>query len=327
MGIVSWVSGVKRKYQKQRVLDQELQAIIEMAVDTADPTIRQVGRYRKALREPVMSAMGYCTSLVESIPGPVRLSRSRYYADPLVKAVFVSADQMIDLLQSAVQNELLPKGPNGDEVVALLTMAKTERTIYTHAQQNDMMVGDVAKRTINFIDHRVVALAPSQEMTQKGLEHRAVEVMATVAMEKISTLRSEIAELREHKIHLQSMRRILRGRNHAIDLFAQPSYESKHKIDQLNEQLARLEAELEAAGNKLATPSDALGILTQTMEGISESLVLRQQSLRIDWKNVMLGTRADDEGNDISLAELTLGEDLQRWAVMVKFRPEDVEEG
>jgi len=43
--------------------------------------------------------------------------------------------------------------------------------------------------------------------------------------------------------------------------------------------------------------------------------------------NVLLDGRDNEEGNDISLAELTVGEELQRWAVMVTFRPADVEAG
>ena len=40
--------------------------------------------------------------------------------------------------------------------------------------------------------------------------------------------------------------------------------------------------------------------------------------------NVLLDERNTLGGNDISLAEFSVGE-LQRWAVMVNFRTEDVQ--
>jgi len=323
--IVSWMSAFGSRYKEQRRHDQELLAATDLVVDVADPTIRQVGKYQKDLRGAVNAAIGYCANLVDDIPGPVRLSRNQYHADPLVKAVFASGDQMMEILKSAVENQSLQDWKNGDEGVALLTMARTGRTIFGYEKHKDMMLGDVAKRTVNFIDHRIVALSPILSTTKKKLQHRALEVLATVAMERITTIRGNIAELQERKIHLQSIHRILKGRNRTMDLFAHPSYETTQKINKVKQQLVEVETELEAERGRLATPADSLTLLEEIIASPDESLIMERKSLRVDWMNVLLDGRDNVEGNDISLAEFSVGEELQRWAVMVTFQPEDVE--
>ncbi|MCF6187402.1 MAG: hypothetical protein L3J49_08010 [Desulfobulbaceae bacterium] len=51
---------------------------------------------------------------------------------------------------------------------------------------------------------------------------------------------------------------------------------------------------------------------------------MEKKKLRVDWMNVLLDEQNSSEGNDISPARFSVGE-LQRWAVMVTFRPEDVQ--
>lgn len=322
--IVSWMASIGSRYKEQRRHEKELRVVTDLIVDVADPTIKQVGRYQKDLREAVTAAIGYCADLVDDIPGPVRLSRNRYYADPLIKAVFASGDQMMELLKSAVEDKSSQDWKHKGEGVALLTMARTERTIFGYEKHNDMLLGDVAKRTVNFIDHRIVALSPILSATKKKLQDRALEVLATVAMERITTIRGNIAELRERKVQLQSIHRILTGRNRTMGLFAHPSYETGQKINKVKQQLVEVEAELEAERGRLATPADSLTLLEEIMASPDESLIMDRKSLRVDWMNVLLDGKNSAEGNDISLAEFSVGKELQRWAVMVTFQFEDV---
>lgn len=323
----SWVSRFRQRFRQKRTQEHELRVTIEKIVDLVDPDIRQVRRYQQVLRQPVIAAMEHCGTMVEQIPGPVRLDRGRYYADPLVRTVFVSAEQMKEIVNGAVENGSGQEWQGEKEAVALLTMTRTERTIFTHEQQKNMVVGDVAKRTINFVDHRIVEPTPSLTRTKIRLQHRGIEVMATLALEKIDTLRAGIAELRERKIHLQSMRRILGGRNHALNLFSRPSVENSNKIQRINGQLAELDAELEVVQDRLATPADSLLLLRQHIESIADSITVRQKQLRVDWMNVLQDEQIGDEGQDIALAELSFGEDMQRWAVMVKFPLDEKRDG
>ena len=324
-GLVSRLLTITSRFLGRTRLDPDLRNAIELVVDIVDPDIRQVGRYRQRLRAPVSAAMEYCASLVDELPGPVRLSHGRYYDDPLVKAVFVSDEQMMTVVQSALQ-AASARESKSSEMVGLLTMTRTERTIFAHEQQGDMMVADVAKRTVNFTDHRIVALSPGLGMATEKLRNRAVEVLATVVMEGITTIRSALAELREQKVRLQFLRRMLKGRNQAASLFAHPTRETEREVERINQQLNEIERQLQETGTPLATPRDALQLVGESIGSPDASLVLQRKRFRVDWMNVLLDEQETSEGNDITLARFTAGE-LQRWAVLVHFRPEDVQAG
>lgn len=322
-GLFSWISTMGDRFRVRSRPDPDLLAAIELVVDVADPDIRQVRGYRQELRGPVSAAMAYCDSLVDKLPGPVRLSRSHYYDDPLVKAVFPSYAQMKTVVQSALQAASFQEEKDAD-MFGLLTMSRTERTIFTHEQQGDMLVADVAKRAVNFTHHRIVALSPALDTAIENLRKRALEVLARVTMEKIFTIRSTVEELREQQVRLQSLRRIVTGRNHAKFLFAHPTRETEREIERINQQLNEIEGKLEKAGAQLATPKDALKLVRESIGTPDASLVLQRKRLRVDWMNVLLDEQDSSEGNDITLAEFTAGE-LRRWAVLITFRKRDIQ--
>ena len=316
---VSWIQGFGQRYQASRAREQILRQATDMVVEVADPRIRQVGRYRKILRSPMQGAMEYCSTLVDSIPGPVRLSRQQYHADPLVKAIFVSAEELEEVLRLAPENSGLPDHKKERDSVALLTMTRKEKTIFKHEQQGDIISRDVKKRTVSFIDHRLVASSATLGKTKELLKDRGLEVLATIAMERIASLRGDLAELRERREYLKSMRRMLDGRSRTQELFSRPDHETTEKLRKLKKLIREVEAEVESARQKIERPEDGLALLQGIMDQPGDTLIAHDQTLRLDWMNVLLDNKDDSKGNDISLAELSIKDELQRSAVLVVF--------
>jgi len=322
-GIVAWIHAFGQRYQADRAREQVVLHAIDMIVEVADPGIRQVRGYKKILRSPVAGAMEYCRSLVDSIPGPVRLSRHQYHADPLVKAIFTSADELVEVLRIALASHDLPGHKKERDCIALLTMDKAEKTIFRHDQQGDVILRDVKSRTVNFSDHRLVAPDFTMDNSKDQLRELALEVLATKAMEQIVTFRGNLAELRERRVHLKSMRRIFGGRSHTLELFAVPDPETAEKLRKIKKLLAEVEAEIETARDKFETPEDALALLQTIITHPEEALILRNQTLRVDWMNVLVKDN-QKEGKDIALAELSVKDGLfQRSAVLVEFSLSD----
>jgi hypothetical protein len=317
-GIAAWIQGFGQRYQADRAQEQIVRQATDMIVKVSDPGIRQIGRYRKILRSPVAGAMEYCTSLVDSLPGPVRLSRQQYHADPLVKAIFTSADELEEVLRIVPENRDLPDHEKGRDFIALLTMAKTEKTIFRHQQQGDVILRDVKSRTVNFSDHRLVAPSSTMDNSKELLRHRALEVLATIAMERIASFRGNLAEMRERREHLKSMRRIFGGRKHTQELFAGPDRDTAEKLRKVKKLLTEIEAEIETARQEFETPEDALALIQKIMNQPEDALITRDQTMRVDWMNVLVDGN-DAEGNEISLAELSVTDELQRSAVLVEF--------
>jgi hypothetical protein len=317
----SWIQGFGQRHMASQVREQVLRQATDMVIDVADPRIRRVRRYRKSLRSPMKGAMEYCSSLVDSIPGPVRLSRQQYHADPLVKAMFVSADELEEVLRIASENNDLYDQENGRDSVALLTMTRKEKTIFKNEQQGDVILHDVKKRTVNFVDHRLVASSATLDMTKELLKDRGLELLATIAMGRIASLQGDLAELRERREYLKAMRRMLSGRSRTQELFSKPDHETVEKLRKLENLIEEVEGEVDLTRQKIEMPEDGLTLLLEIMKQPEDTLITNEQNLRLDWMNVLLSDKDKSKGNNITLAELSIKDELQRSAVLVVFSP------
>ena len=294
---------------------QSLARTIEELVQIADPKIKLAPRYRQVLFPPVEAALSHCRRMAAAIPGPVRLHQKTYYDNPLVKALFRTVEEMESLLREA--RKAAADG-GGKELFALLTMTKMETVVYGHKQQGEMILGDVPMKAVTFVDHRIVSPSPDLQTTITGLVQRSLEILATVAMEEIASLKANLAELRERRARLSSMQRILRGKRQTFEIFAQPELEDAAKLDQLQTLLSETESEIETAKKAIEFPEQELGYLQRIMASPGGTLALRDQSLKLNWMNVLV-EGGDEPFHRIDLAELTLNEDLRRSAVLVSF--------
>lgn len=318
-GNEGWFGAVWRQYQERRAGAEVLRQATEQVVETADPVIRQARGYRKVLRTPVAGAMDYCRSLIDALPGPVVLSRSRYHADPLVKAIFASPDELEEVLRISPETTRLREQGSRGEVVAMMTMLKQEKTVFGHQQEGEIIRRDVAQRAVSFYDHRIVAPSPDLERTRDGIVRRGLEVLATVAMEGITTLRSRKAELREKREYLKGILKIMGGKSHVLEIFAAPDPEHLEQYRKAERALAEVERELEELREQMATPEHALNYLQGVMHKAGNELVVQDQTFRLNWMGVRVEDQPESEGNDITLAEFSLREEFRRSAVLVKF--------
>lgn len=318
MRTINWLQQWLARLDQHRQHRRALLVTLEAIVDIADTKIRLAHRYRQALFGPVETAASYCRQLVQDLPGPVRLHPESYHGDPLVKAIFASPEEMEITLRQA-RNTDFPG--NGENLYGLLTMGKNEKTIYGHQQQGELLVRDVAMRAVTFTDHRVVALSDDLQATKGLLQQRALEILATVAMENIATLRARLAELRERRERLAAMHRILGGKRRTLELFPQGEQGRSEKVGELQALLKTTEAEIETARQGLASPEEVLVHLHRILISPAETLVLKPFSQSLNWMNVIVAAndQSQEESHLITLAELVLKQEQQRWAVLVFF--------
>ena len=314
----AWIGQVWQRLQPRATGHDPIVQATDLVVQIADPVIRQAKRYRQVLADPIAGSMRYFQSLLETIPGPVILDRSRYYDDPTVKALFASPDELDEVLRFNPEiNKLRQQGLTG-EMVAMMTMLQQERTIFGHKQEGELLVRDVRQQAVSFTDHRIVAPAADFGATKTGIVNRGLEVLATVAMERITTLRANKAELQGKKEYLQAMIKILGGRSHRQELFAVPTAHNRGELQKARQALAEVEQELETLRQRIALPEQSLEYLEEVMRQPEEMLVVQRQNLRLNWKGVRVDDEPDSEGNDIALAEFSM-EDVRRSAVLVTF--------
>lgn len=323
-GVGAWLNNAFQLIVGPRGQNGGIGEATELIVDIADPSIRRVGSYQRLLRSSVSTAVDYCTSLVASIVGPLQLNSAQYHADPRVRAFFTSPKQVDEVLRVAGrtwdQNDVHDQG----ECVALLTMDMAEKTVFGHQQQGNMMLGESATRVVNFSDHHLVLPSPSLEEARKQLTKRAMEVLATEAMKQITEIRGDLAEHRERRERLQAMLRILGGSRHTRDIFSVSTQEETSKIRKIKEELTAINASIETERSKIETPRKVLALLQETMEAPERALVAANQTIRLNWMNAVSNNGDTGEGDIITYTMLSIPDELQRSAVLVKVNPSDL---
>lgn len=317
--IGSWFKDTWHHYQEHKRQEKMLHGITEHVVDVADPLIRQAKRYQKVLRDPITGSMDYCASIIGTVPGPVNLSRKGYHSDPLVKSLFASPEELEEVIRISPEVTASREKGTVGEVTALLTMVSQEQTIFGYQKKGEQIIRDVPQQAVSFHDHRVVSLDTDLSRTKNKIMHRGLEALATVAMEKITTLRSKRAELREKREYLKGVRRILGGKNHMMEMFAAPAPEQREEYRKAEKKLAEVEQELDVLRDKIATPEHSLGYLESIMKRPDDSLKMQDQSFRLDWKGVRVDDTPESEGNEITLVEFSVMEEIRRSAVLVTF--------
>lgn len=316
--IGAWFGSIWQQFQSQATADDPVVQATDRVVQIADPVIRQAKRYRQVLADPVAGSMRYFQSLLATIPGPVALDRNRYYDDPTVKALFASPEELDEVLRLNPEiNKLRKQGLRGD-MVAMMTMLQQERTIFGHKQEGELLVRDVRQQAVSFTDHRIVAPSADLDTAKDGIVNRGLEVLATVAMERITTLRANKAELQGKKEYLQGMVKIFGGRSHRQELFAAPTAHNREELRKVEQMLAEVERELEEVRQRIALPEQSLAHLEEIMRQPETMLIARRQSLRLNWMGVRVDDEPGSEGNEITLAEFSM-EDVRRSAVLVTF--------
>lgn len=304
-------------YQRRKEEQQRLVRMIEEIVDIADPKIRRTSHYQRTLRQPVLEAVSYFSDLTGRIPGPVRLSKESYGTEPVIQALFTKAEDVELLLNNSQDVDALRKNGYRGDAIGLLTMDKEEKTIFGYEKHGELIQRDVTQRTVNFTGHRIVAPCPELEQTKAGVIHRGVVVLATVAMEKITNLRTEISELRQKRDYLSGFIQILNGKTKLHSHFAIPDPETLEELEKAKTAKAEVEAELQARLDKLSYPEDSLRYLKEIMLQPADSLTMGSASLRLNWMNVLVAENTDEESNTITLAEMSLAHRLHRYATFV----------
>ena len=317
-GIGGWMRTLWQKLHPQVEADQMVRLATEQVVQIADPAIRQARHYRQVLHDPIIGAMTYFRSLIEMIPGPVVLDRNRYYDDPTVKALFASPDELDEVLRLNPEiNKLRQQGCKG-EVAAMMTMLRNERTMFGHKQDGEMLVRDARQQAVSFSDHRIVAPGPDLNVVKAGIVNRGLEVLGSVAMERITTPRAKKAELEGKKEYLQGMKKILGGKSHRQAMFAAPSVHNREELRKVEQLLTEVTQEIDERRQQIALPEQSLGYLEAILREPENMLHVRSLNLRLNWMGVRVDEEPGSEGNDITLAEFSM-EEIQRSAVLVTF--------
>ena len=278
-----------------------IEAAIERAVDGTDTRLRLLPGYRKRLREPVIHAIDHVVALVDAIPPSLVASRSEFNVDPRLAALFVSAEQMLDMLgrDRAMINFLKEASAGVERMTALLLAQRIEKNVLGMELAGEQVRRDVAQLTVSFRNQRLVDVADNETETRRLLKRRAFDHLLSLAL-------ARIAELREERTDLARQRDVLRHKLLTLERngwsFEAGEGEPADPAS-LQSELADIETQLEDLGTDASVLNTHLDIVADQLAQAEKLLQLETVHMRLDSMNVQRDAN-DEAGRDVVLPEI-----------------------
>jgi hypothetical protein len=225
-----------------------VKAAIEHSVDFTDPLIRLVTGYKKKLRPAVIRALDYVGALVDAMPLPVMLDRKGYDNDPRLRTYFISFDDMQKIIDGdqnlrnyrREHDEPLPR------VYALMVMDKQERAILGVELSGDIVMHGVPQVTVSFDSHQFIDPCGDENETRLQLKHRALDHLLSLALRRITVVKTERVTLKRDRALLRSKLDLLQRTGLG---FSKAKTDEQIGIADAEELLKKIEAELIELGD------------------------------------------------------------------------------
>jgi hypothetical protein len=284
---------------------------IERTVDGTDPWLRAVTGYRKKLRPAVLRAMDYVLALVDELPPPVLMGIESYREDPLVKAFFISAEEMREIFGKDRSMTDFLRGPEAGApmVTALLFMEKKENRIFGAEMADDRVMRDVPQVTVTFESHRLMDPAGNEGETRRRLKKRALDYLIRIALQRISAAKSERKDLERRNALLQAKLDVLRRGGWG---FNEDTSSLDEDIAGLEENLRQIESQLSALGSDDRMLASYLDIIIDVLGHPEAHLIGGKETLIVDCMRIR---REQASSNAPELALTTLCDSAGRCRV------------
>ena len=296
-----------KQWLHERQLENE---VLDHLVETVDPQIKKVRGHRNKLREPLAICKEYGDKLVATIPGPILADPMKWSATPQLKALFAGAENTEQLLAAEPGAE--PAG------YLLLTMTRTEKTIFGRKKRGEMIVGDARMQTVTFTDHKVFPLGATETEARAALEQLSIETIILTASQKLVEVLAELSDLHQQQSSLKAMSKMFGGAGRSHNVFGVQSLEQREKLEQVTELLEETEQDLELYRSKLETPTQRLDSLAEYLSRPEKILTSDPFSLMLDWRNVIID-QPEERAVTLDLTQFSLPDEMQRDGVLIGF--------
>ncbi|MBU0751842.1 MAG: hypothetical protein KJ787_11265 [Gammaproteobacteria bacterium] len=291
MGLFDWL-------RPPPALDAKTGALIGHAVATVDPRLKMVGGHERTLAEPVRHAFDYCERVALAIPGPFEISRAAFAADPLVHALFGSADDVEQMLARSqcvrdylAGHAVVPPG----QCCALLGMRRHVTAGFGTRLMGEVIRHDEPQQALSFTDHTLAE--PSHDLD--GAQQRLAMAMFDGLLKGFVAHVDEVHEERRELLDEQAIARA-RARSQGPESHTR--------------RLAELQERLRETVDALQ-PERLLETLTAYLAAPEASLRLDPVKLAVDRLGIIADP--DDQHADIlRFVELTT-RDQRRWVSMI----------
>lgn|GEM_PF-412784 len=297
--------------------DPVVREALERVGELVDPMLKAaVSDFDRTLSAPITHAMSYCDDLVGALPGPVDVNRNSFATDPLVHALFATADDIPLMLgrSQAVRDFLAEPESRGQEhFFALFAARRVQRQQLAMAEEGGVIRTDVPQTVLYFSAQTLIEPSCLVDETRQRLRRKALESLLLTFQAHVEDLRDERDKLRTNLSVERSQRKALQG--------------SSGDDDAYTRRLERLDRTLRDKAESLM-PEQLVAALADHLRAPEQALFLTPVSIVIDRMGIVQerpSDAADDERDAFRLnfPELTTRDRRQHLAALARIRRDE----
>jgi hypothetical protein len=280
---VSVFSAVARFLKLTPPPDPALREALDRVGELIDPKLRAAAsNFERALSAPLTHALGYCDDLVDALPGPVVVNRRTFATDPLVHALFATADDIYQMLgRSQPVRDFLAEpaaSQEDDHFFALFAARCQRRQQLAMAQQGGIIRTDVPQTVLYFSSQTLVEPSRRLEEMRNRLRRKALESLLLVFHSHVEMLRDERERLRADLSAERSQRKALRGSSGGEDCAAYTRHLDELDCTLRDKAESLMPEQLVAAlANHLRAPETAL-FLTRVSVAVDRMGIVQERT-------------------------------------------------
>lgn len=289
---------------------------IERIVLKIDSTILPVHSFRKKILPSVRHAMQYISGLIPQVPGPLDFDPGRWNDDPLLRAMFISREELIGVLHSSKALKNFFRRTNALQAFALLAAERKEKIFFGIEKKGDVVRRDVPQKAIFFEDFKV--FAPAIELAEASLQIQHVGLTALIRQAF-----EEITDLQLWKEELEKQRDLLEFKVKRPDI-SEPESELKHSDASDNQMketlkvLSDINRKLKEIETELDTPEHRFSHLCSILKNPEQYLELKAVSYKLSRLGILLESSSTEPANEFTLAEFELGQDVKQVLLWIR---------
>jgi len=307
--------------------DALLERAIERIVDGTDPRLRALPGYRKRLSPLAEGAVRHVVTLVSALPEAAEISREAFLKDPRLRAFFVSADHLQEVIGNcpAVRSYLATlNGPVPEEIFGVLSMEYAEKNILGMDLRGDTLQREVKQVAVNFFNHRYLGPTGDETETRREVMRRAFDFLVETALEGIATARSKKAELEQQRVLLRRKLKAMEAGNWGLTAVFAGSETTQADPAELEAQIQAIETELLGMGSSAQALDHSLEQITDTVGRPDHWLSLRDLSLELNPMSIKTTDATTGISHKLELTEVFSANGQKRVVMLGRFPIRDL---
>lgn len=254
-----------RLFEPTPAIDDDLRRALQRIAERLGPVLAAEADFERLLLEPLAHTLAYCKQLVEHLPPARDIDRHAFSADPLVHALFASADDINEMLglSTALRSYLQQAPQSQSHCHALLAARQMQKSGFGVGVQGDVLVSDIPQRWVYFTAHTLVLPTDDEASLRQRAREAAFDSLIETFVQHVSEARRQQAGLHQHGVSDSAKA----ANPHPI-----------RRIDALDQRLASMAFE----------PSLLLEALAEFLRRPEQALRLEPVSLRVSRSGVLI---------------------------------------